>query len=188
MGTGRARRQLRPLGRGASLLIGGTLAVAVVTPVMAQGGPVLAARKAAASGLTTVVVERSQSWGQILALSGNWTVYRLTSDRKDDTTCTGGCTKVWPPVLLAHGQAKPMGVGLGHLGALKRPDGSSQVTYEGVPLYRFVGDIRAGQVTGNGKDKFGQWWVVDPSNPTSVPKSTIGGAPTTTAPGGGISY
>jgi predicted lipoprotein with Yx(FWY)xxD motif len=136
------------------------------------------------------MVEKTKSWGPVLALSGGWTVYRLTRDPMDKSTCSGRCARYWPPVVLAPGQRSPFGHGLGHLGAISRPGGARQVTYEGIPLYRFAGDSEPGQVNGNVKDAFGQWWVVDPANPRSVPEHDAGGAPTTstTFPSGGVAY
>jgi hypothetical protein len=63
-----------------------------------------------------------------------------------------------------------------------------QVTYEGIPLYTFTGDKKAGQVTGNIKDTWGQWWSINPASPTSAPKKKGGGSTTTTTAGGGIAY
>src|SRR5262249_28578619 len=65
--------------------------------------------------------------------------------------CTGQCTSIWVPLNAPAGgmptssdssvQAK--------LGTVKRSDGTSQVTFDGKPLYSFVQDS-PGQVTGNG--------------------------------------
>jgi predicted lipoprotein with Yx(FWY)xxD motif len=184
MTIARAHHARRPLKRLLVLLVGAT-ALAAGTPLVLSSGDASAARSAA---VTTVVVEKNSTWGQILALSGGWTVYRYTKDKTGQSKCAGTCTKVWPPVLLAAGQSKPVGDGVGHLGSLKRADGKLQVTYEGIPLYRFVGDVKKGEVSGNGKDKFGSWWTVNPSHPLAVPVDHNGGVTTTTAPGGGISY
>jgi hypothetical protein len=62
-----------------------------------------------------------------------------------------------------------------------------QVTYEGIPLYTFIGDKKAGQVTGNIKDTWGQWWSINPSSPHTPPKKKGTTTTTTTTPGG-ISY
>jgi uncharacterized membrane protein YphA (DoxX/SURF4 family) len=74
-------------------LAAGTIALAA-SPVLATRGP-------GASSPTTVIVEKTSSWGPVLALSSGWTVYRLTSDPMDKSTCTGECAKYWPPVGLA---------------------------------------------------------------------------------------
>jgi hypothetical protein len=50
------------------------------------------------------------------------------------------------------------------LGTITRSDGTKQVTYDGHPLYYFVGDSAAGQTNGQGSDNFGaKWWLVAPS-------------------------
>jgi predicted lipoprotein with Yx(FWY)xxD motif len=46
------------------------------------------------------------------------------------------------------------------VGWVRRANGSQQVTYAGHPLYRYVGDTRAGQTTGEGLTDFGAGWDV----------------------------
>ena len=70
-------------------------------------------------------------------------------DSKDHSRCAGECATFWPPVLLAPGQKVPVGIGVSGLGSFTRSNGTRQVTLYGVPLYRFVGDKKPGQVTGN---------------------------------------
>jgi predicted lipoprotein with Yx(FWY)xxD motif len=149
--------------------------------------PAFAARHAAP---TTVIAEKSD-WGQILALSSGWTVYRLVGDGANKSMCSGACAKAWPPVLLAPGQRTPTGKGVAHLSSFARSGGGRQVSYEGIPLYRFIGDKKAGEINGNVHTPFGQWWVVNPAHPTSKPvkssprptpkATTTTAAPTTTA-------
>jgi predicted lipoprotein with Yx(FWY)xxD motif len=136
----------------------------------------------------TIIVEKSKTWGPVLATAGNWTVYRLVGDSKDKSTCFHACLKAWPAVLLDKGQAEPIGDAVQHLGFIVRPDGARQVTYEGIPLYFFIKDKKAWEITGNIKDKWGQWWVLNPSNPLSTPKQAGGGGGTTTTIPGGVAY
>ena len=50
------------------------------------------------------------------------------------------------------------------LGTITRSDGTKQVTYDGHPLYYFVGDSGPGTATGQGSDGFGaKWWLVSPT-------------------------
>ena len=167
------------------------MSAAVAAGTIALGAkPVLATPTPSLSSPTTIVVERTKSWGPVLALSSGWTVYRLTRDPMNKSTCSRRCAQYWPPVVLVPGQTSPLGHGVGHLGTISGPGGARQVTYEGVPLYRFVGDRKPGQVNGNVKDGFGQWWVVNPVHPRSVPEHDAGGVPTTstTFPSGGVAY
>lgn len=171
-------------------LAGGLLAsgIGVVGVLGATSLAVGAARVPHASSQTVITVEHSKTWGSILELSNGDTVYRLTADSKNKSVCSGSCAAVWPPVLLASGQHSPVGKGVSKLGTIKRANGSEQVTYEGVPLYRYVGDKKAGAITGNLKDKWGQWWVVNPAHPTATPtKSSSSGIPAG-GTGTGIAY
>jgi predicted lipoprotein with Yx(FWY)xxD motif len=175
----------------------GSVALAASAGAMALGAtPAFAARTANATSPTTVTEEKTP-WGQILALSGGWTVYRLVGDSNDKSTCSGECAKIWPPVLLARGQKRPDGKGVSHLGSFTRAGGEHQVSYEGVPLYTFIGDKKADQINGNVKDTFGQWWVVNPAHPKAAAKKVGGsgagktgsaGTTTTTIPGSGVAY
>jgi hypothetical protein len=58
----------------------------------------------------------------------------------------------------------PVYVSASLLGTTTRADGTTQVTYAGHPLYRFISDQKAGDVTGQGVNPFGApWYVVSPS-------------------------
>jgi predicted lipoprotein with Yx(FWY)xxD motif len=142
----------------------------------------------ASSSPTTIAVSQNKTWGPTLTLKNGDTLYRLTKDSTNKSTCTGPCTAIWFPVLLATGQAKPVGDGVSHLGSFTRPGGGRQVTYEGIPLYRFSKDKGPGQVTGNIKDTWGQWWSINPKSPLTPPKKSGGAPTTTTTGGGGIAY
>ena len=156
---------------------------------------------------TTITVSQNAAWGPTLTLKNGDTLYRLSADSKDHSRCTGQCAVFWPPVLLAPGQKVPSGKGVSGLGSFVRSNGTRQVTLDGIPLYRFAGDKKPGEVTGNVKNAFGRWWSIDPQHPTIAPtKVNAGGSggPTTTSPpttttttppptttttsGGGIAY
>jgi len=163
--------------------------------LLASGALFVATGVATASGAaaspTTIAVAHNKTWGPTLTLKNGRTLYRLTKDSKNKSVCTGTCATIWRPVLLAAGQKTPVGSDVSHLGAFTRANGTHQVTYEGIPLYTFTGDKKAGQVTGNIKDTWGQWWSINPSSPTTPPKKQGGGGSpttTTTTSGGGIAY
>jgi predicted lipoprotein with Yx(FWY)xxD motif len=164
---------------------------ALVGVVTLAGTLVLPGAAGAAATKTTVTTTHNKTWGTILTLGSGVTVYRLTRDPKNKSVCSGTCTTIWPPVVLAPGQSSPVGKGVSGLGSIKRSNGTRQVTYKGVPLYRFVGDHKAGQVTGNVKDTWGQWWVVNPAHPTATPTASTssgGGTAPTTVAGSGAAY
>jgi predicted lipoprotein with Yx(FWY)xxD motif len=64
----------------------------------------------------------------------------------------------------------------GTLGTITRSDGTKQATYEGHPLYTYVGDKSPGQATGNGKNlSGGLWWEMTVSGSTPSAGATAGG-------------
>ncbi|MHB1583349.1 MAG: COG4315 family predicted lipoprotein [Acidimicrobiales bacterium] len=155
----RGRRVGRIAGGAVTCTVVGLLGVAGVA------GPAAAAAKPS----TVIKTASNKTWGKILVLGNGDTVYRLTADRHDKSVCTGACTSIWLPVTLAKGQRKPIGKGVKGLGTIRRPDGARQVTFDGEPLYHFVGDRKPGQANGNLRDTWGQWWVIDPARPHSPP-------------------
>ncbi len=164
------------------------LALSLMGVVTLGGAIVLPGTAGATTTKITVTTKHNKTWGTILTLSSGVTVYRLTSDPKNKSVCTGTCATIWPPVVLPAGQKAPVGNGVSGLGSIERADGTRQVTYKGVPLYRFVGDRGPGQATGNIKDTWGQWWVVNPAHPTAKPTAattSATSAPTTVAGSGG---
>jgi predicted lipoprotein with Yx(FWY)xxD motif len=108
----------------------------------------------------------SSTAGQVLKTGRTGTVTLLTNAKgltlywfAPDTTsashCTGTCAVYWPPVF-----GKPTaGTGVtGTLGTITRPDGTTQATYNGHPLYTYVGDTGPGQASGNNLDLNGGLW------------------------------
>ena len=164
-------------------------AAVIAAGVATLGGSVLTSFTATASAnvpaaatSATIVVVHNKTWGSLLALSNGDTLYRFAHDSKNHSACTGKCAKIWPPVDLAKNQKAPIGKGVKGLGTIKRAGGVKQVTYQGIPLYRFVGDTAAFQVKGNIKDSFGQWYSVNPANPMAIPhaaKAATSSPPTT---------
>jgi predicted lipoprotein with Yx(FWY)xxD motif len=152
----------------------------------------------AASGAWTVKAATDGALGvKIVVDSGGFTLYHLTSEKKGSITCTGACRQIWPPMLVV-GKAKPVaGAGLiaSKLGTIKRPDGGVQVTYNGLALYLYSADKKAGQVNGQGFEK--TWYAVTPAgsvtkaSPAMAAGSNTGSttpAQTTPAGGGGYNY
>jgi predicted lipoprotein with Yx(FWY)xxD motif len=139
-----------------------------------------------ASTLVSVMTAKNSGLGTILVNQAGLTLYTYTSDGKDMTTCTDACATAWPPLTLSAGTAKATagpGVTASHLGTFTRPGGAVQVTFNGMPLYRFAGDTVPGQAHGQGVE--GKWFVVSASGASTVrpasPASASNSAPTSTA-------
>jgi predicted lipoprotein with Yx(FWY)xxD motif len=102
--------------------------------------------------------------GTVLVDGKGRTLYLFRKDTKDTSRCSGQCAADWPP-LLTTGRPKVSGlVRKSLLGSTKRDDGKTQVTYGGHPLYLYVGDLKPGDMNGQGVSAFGaRWYAVTPS-------------------------
>jgi predicted lipoprotein with Yx(FWY)xxD motif len=95
------------------------------------------------------------SLGDVLVDGKGMTLYMFTADSAGTSSCDAACAQNWPPVI---GTAAPgTGLDAGDFGTTTRSDGSTQVTFHGMPLYLFAGDKAAGDVNGQG---IGTKWYV----------------------------
>ena len=92
----------------------------------------------------------------VLTSSNGFTLYWFVPDSPSASRCTGSCAAYWPPVTGT--PAAGPGVTTGKLGTIKRPGGTTQATYDGHPLYTYVGDNAPGQARGNKLDLNGGYW------------------------------
>ena len=117
----------------------------------------------AASG--TAINVGTTGLGQVLVDSNGQTVYLFLADQGTASACnSASCVQYWPPVLTSAAPVAGAGVNGSLLGTTARADGTTQVTYGGHPLYRFISDKKAGDATGQGVTAFGApWYVVSPS-------------------------
>ena len=115
--------------------------------------------------------------------SGTRTLYLLTSDTPRSSVCTaaGGCDALWPP-LLTNGPVKAgTGASRGLIGAIRRSDGTLQVTYRGHPVYFFALDLGAGAAAGETNGEHiedpapvnGIWYTVLPNGRPEPGTATI---------------
>ena len=145
---------------------GAVLAVAV--------GAASASPEATSSRTATVKVAQ-RSVGKILVDSKGRTLYLFRKDSRNKSACFDLCADDWPPLRVSGKPTAGKGVRKGLLATIKR-GGKRQVTYNGHPLYRFVGDASAGDVNGQGFNAFGaRWYVVAPSGSARTGAATGGG-------------
>jgi predicted lipoprotein with Yx(FWY)xxD motif len=121
--------------------------------------------------------------GKILVDSQGRTLYLFGKDSGSKSACTGACASEWPPLRANGKPTEGSGATASLVATTARPDGTSQVTYSGHPLYRFVGDKKAGDTNGVGLNAFGGVWsALSPTgNEISTPHKSGGG-------GGGYGY
>jgi predicted lipoprotein with Yx(FWY)xxD motif len=102
-----------------------------------------------ASGGSGIVSIQSVDGTNVLADSEGRTLYNAEVEKRQ-IRCVDACTSFWEPVNASAKQSKAASAELNlKLGVAKRPDGSSQLTFDGLPLYRFT-EEGAGQLEGDG--------------------------------------
>ena len=168
--------------------------IPALAALLAASAITLSACGGAASGSTTAgsrtttpaagngLHAATSSLGKVLVDADGRTVYLLTADGRNQSTCGGGCLTFWPAV--APGRAK-LGV---PVGTTKTPAGTPTATVAGQPVYTFSQDHGAGDVNGEGLQEFGgTWYAVSPTGqavtgstgnaaaPSGAPSSSSGG-------------
>lgn len=135
-------------------------APAATTVPTTPGAPLTTAPATAPVAVPAVLVGQT-SLGMILTDAQSRTLYLFEKDTGTTSTCYSACASAWPPVTTT--DARPTvagGANQAMLGTTMRSDGTTQLTYAGHPLYRFAGDRKPGDTTGQGLQAFGGGWDV----------------------------
>jgi len=128
----------------------------------AAGGSATATPTAAAAmGPASVMVAKNDALGSFLVDAKGMTLYLFTNDTPNTTVCYGKCAVAWPPLLTTGAPVAGDGVDASKLGTTKRTDGTTQVTYNGWPLYYYIKDLKAGDTTGQNVGSV--WFVISPA-------------------------
>jgi predicted lipoprotein with Yx(FWY)xxD motif len=146
------------LNRRVMTLAGRWVAVALTVQAKVSLGLLLsnAHVSSTSSGGSVVIVKAAKVHGvEVLTNARGYTLYWFAPDSSSASHCYGTCAEYWPPVL----GTPSTGVGVtGSLATVKRHNGALQVTYDGHPLYTYVGDASPGQASGNHVNLNGGWW------------------------------
>ena len=115
------------------------------------------------TGAATVNVAEVGTFGQALVDGASRSLYLFTNDTQNSGTssCTGECLVNWPPLLTDGDPVAGTGVDAAMLGTITLPDGTTQVTYNGWPLYYYIDDAAAGDANGQGVGDV--WFLVAPT-------------------------
>ena len=106
---------------------------------------------ASSSALMTATINGTK----VVTNSRGFTLYWFVPDTSTTSKCNGSCATYWPPVK---GPATAGAGVTGTLGTITRSDGTKQATYDGHPLYTYVGDTAPGQAKGNALNLSGGLW------------------------------
>jgi len=144
--TIRSRIRLRmllvlPVAAGAAVALAACGSPSTPSAASSAGG---GSSPAAAAALSVKTAEIGSA--TLLTNARGFTLYAFSPDTSTTSKCVGSCAQIWPPV---QGPVTAAGV-KGTFGTIKRADGTTQATYEGHPLYTYVGDTAPGQTKGNG--------------------------------------
>lgn len=123
--------------------------------------------------------------GTVLTNSDGQTLYLFEADTGTKSTCTGECASLWPPVTTSGNATATMGATSSMLGTTTRDDGTTQVTYNGHPIYTYSGDTASGQANGEGLDTYGGLWYAVTTSGTAAMSSGSGNSGGGNSGGGG---
>jgi len=88
----------------------------------------------------------------LLVGKNGMTLYTFDRDSRGSSACSWHCIRIWSPADPEDAQGPDFG-------AITREGGARQLTYEGKPLYYYMGDRRPGDANGAGLDRL--WHVVE---------------------------
>jgi predicted lipoprotein with Yx(FWY)xxD motif len=165
-------RWLAPAGLAAAALV---VAACGSSSTTGGSGGSASSPTAAASGVaaTTGTTLESKKVGSadLLTNSKGFTLYWFALDTSTASKCNGSCAHYWPPVP---GPATEMAGVKGTIGVITRSDGAKQATYNGHPLYTYVGDTAPGMAKGNGLNLSGGVWhdIVLSGSAAPAPKAS----------------
>lgn len=140
-----------------------SLAWAVAAVMLVVGSPLANAQGG------SLKVQKSDKYGEYVADAYGRALYMFEADTQGKngsgakSACTGDCVAAWPPFGAAASEGGE-GISGELLGSVKREDGTTQVTYNGWPLYYYAKDANPGDTLGHDIDDFGaEWYLLTPA-------------------------
>ena len=133
-----------------------------------------------ASGAAAATAEglKTASIGGVTVLTNakGFTLYSFAPDTATKSACSGACAAAWPP------QPAPATVKSPYT-SISRPGGTTQLVFDGHPLYTYIADTSPGMASGNGVNAFGGLWHEVPASGSAAPTSS-----SSVGSGGGVGY
>jgi predicted lipoprotein with Yx(FWY)xxD motif len=163
------------------------IVVLVIAAIVAVIASTSGAKKQALSASPGVSL-RQTPLGSTLTDNQGRTLYLFAGDRPNASTLSAAGRAVWPPFTSSSKLVAIGGAQASKVGTITGAAGVPQVTYNGHPLYYFIGDKKPGQTSGQGLLEFGaRWYVLSGSGAaiTAAPKPAATGNSTGNGSGGG---
>jgi predicted lipoprotein with Yx(FWY)xxD motif len=114
-------------------------------------------------GAGTKIQTADSQYGAVLFDGDDRAIYYFEKEKGSTSECYGACAEAWPPVLTEGAPQPGQGAQAGLLGTTERDDGTTQVTYDGHPLYYYVDDPK-GEVLCHNVNEFGGLWLAVQGN------------------------
>ena len=165
--------------------------IAAILIIAAAAALAVVSTTTAAKAKSPTLKSRKTSLGTILVDKSGRTLYAFGHDKTDKSRCNGQCASFWPPASSPKKPTVGSGITKSKLKVIKRSDGSRQLSYNGHPLYRYVGDGKPGDTNGENLTAFGgKWDAVSKAGKvvTKAPSTTSGGGSTSSSGGGSTGY
>jgi predicted lipoprotein with Yx(FWY)xxD motif len=168
-----------------TILIVGTAVV-----VLAVGGGNAKTRPQPTATASSAVGIRTTPLGKTLVDANGRTLYLFAGDRLNVSTLSGAGLSVWPRFVVTGSVKATNGAQAAKIGTITSPSGIRQVTYEGHPLYYYVGDSAPGSTRGQGLNQFGAlWYVLGPGgDAVTSSASSSPPAPASSSPASSYGY
>ncbi len=143
------------------------IAVAVFASSSGSQGPYQAT-----DGAITIESATIGQLGTVLVTDQGFALYMFPPDEQSRVTCKDRCALNWPPIIIPKGVKLVAGAGVDSslLGETTSADGMRVASYNGWPLYTYLGDVSAGSATGQGQYlDGGYWYVIRPDGEVVMP-------------------
>jgi predicted lipoprotein with Yx(FWY)xxD motif len=135
---------------------------ALAAAALALFGLAVAGASPAAPAATGTALKATTIGGTtVLANAQGLTLYSFAPDTPATSTCYGSCAAYWPPATGTTAASPGLP---GKVTTITRTDGSHQLTYNGHPLYTYIGDTAPGQARGNNLNLNGGLWHEVPAS------------------------
>ena len=165
-----------------ALIVAGAIAAIVATTGSS-------AKKAPSVAANSALSIRQTSLGKTLTDANGRTLYLFAGDKPNVSRLSPAGRAFWPPFTAAVRPSATGGAVAGDIGTVTGATGAAQVTYNGHPLYYFVGDRNRGQTTGQALNQFGaRWYVLSPLGAAVTSPPATSAASSSTGGGSGYGY
>jgi predicted lipoprotein with Yx(FWY)xxD motif len=169
-----------------ALIVAVAIVAIVAVIATSSGGAQRRTRQGAGAGSAISLAQTPA--GKALVDANGRTLYLFVGDTPNVSRLSTAGQAVWPPFTAATLPAATGGASAAHVGTIPA---SKQITYNGHPLYYYVGDQRPGQTNGQGLNEFGARWYVLSASGAAITSTTPSGSSsqsTSSSAGEGAGY